>query len=63
MWIARDWDGLLFLHSKKPYKKGFEWVNDGNDPMLIKDDTFSEVQWKDEEPTEVKLIVKREYYD
>lgn len=66
MWIARDgYSGNLWLFTeKKPYKMEpyFDaWGSDDGQSKLL-DSTgtlFPEVQWTDEEPTEIEITIKR----
>ena len=60
MWIARDVDGTLFLFTQKPSKMNDRWAGilgtmRGDLPRTM----FPEVQWSDEEPTKVKLIIEK----
>lgn len=57
MYVARDKDGLLFIHIDKPYKdKVGVWLSSGA-TQCICSSFFPEVKWEDEEPTE--LILKK----
>lgn len=63
MWIARDKDGELWVYEQKPIKKGDVWgISSMEDECILiyEDDTelFNDIQWSDEEPTEIKLIKK-----
>lgn len=57
-WLARDEDGELYAYSVKPLKADGFWnlKNLGDNWIGIDetDDTFSHIEWTDEEPTEVK---------
>ena len=58
MWLARDEDGLLYLfYGRKPVKTVHSWYNWSKDYYRIKSSLFPEVQWSDEEPTKVKLVI------
>lgn len=60
LWIARDEDGNLWMFDKKPEKKSKEWWNGESSYRRLNPDQFLEVQWEDDEPTEVELkIVKK----
>lgn len=70
MWVARDETGVLVLYKIKPVKIKCEvkfgggWYNscttDASARMVIGDyETFPEVKWEDEEPTEVELVIKK----
>ena len=61
MWIARDENENLHLHDTKPRKdtrRGI-WISLELCPYLIYPDKFPEVQWSDEEPTKVKLVIEK----
>ena len=60
MWIARDENGSLYFHGiSKPKKDTGEgmWISGEYNPYFIKQDSFPEVQWSDNEPTKVKLVI------
>lgn len=57
-WLARDKDNDLCLFiGGKPEKEEKEWMNLA---FWVRIDSrlFPEVQWSDEEPTKVKLVIK-----
>lgn len=58
LYIARDKDESLYLYECKPEKHSTIWHSSGFVEQL---DTywFPEVKWKDEEPTEVELVIKK----
>ena len=58
-WVARDEDGSLYMYSDKPKKKSVFWHAPKVGYMLLDDSLFPEVQWSDEEPTEVTFTIKR----
>lgn len=61
MWLARDENENLYLHDTKPKKdtrRGI-WTSLELYPYLIFPDKFPEVQWSDEEPTKVKLVIEK----
>lgn len=61
MWLARDSDRSLFLYiGCKPRKGVAVWIPPikGQDISLNRD-LFPEVQWSDEEPTKVKLVIDK----
>ena len=60
MWLARDKDGDLTMYENKPFKNKLaeQWSCGGWYEFLPKD-WFPEVQWSDEEPTKVKLIIDK----
>ena len=58
MWLARDKDGTLWLFTQKPSKLKDRWAGilgtrRGELPRTM----FPEVQWSDDEPTKVKLVI------
>lgn len=60
MWLARDKDGDLAMYENKPFKdKRIEQWALGGQWAFLPEDWFSEVQWSDEEPTKVKLIIDK----
>ena len=60
MWLVRDKDGDLAMYEDKPFKdKHIEQWAIGGQWALLPEDWFPEVQWSDEEPTKVKLIIDR----
>lgn len=60
MWLARDMNGSLYFHgTEEPIKdkdKGI-WRSNELTPFWINPKLFPEVQWSDEEPTKVKLVI------
>lgn len=60
MWLARDKDGELYLYEKKPFKDELaeQWTLGGDCEFMPKN-FFQEVQWTDEEPTKVKLVIDK----
>lgn len=58
-WVARDYDGSLYMYSDKPKKKSYFWHAPKVGYMLLDDSLFPEVKWEDEEPTEITLTVKK----
>lgn len=63
-WVCRDADGtlVLFYEGDKPYKEdGYNsWSAVHGDVLeSLPQDIFPDVTWKDEEPIEVELIIKR----
>ena len=57
-WAARDKDGRLYLYRDKPIKDKFVWYSPGFN-LLLPSASFPEVQWSDEEPTKVKITIKK----
>lgn len=57
-WVARDKDDELAMYDNKPFKdKRAEQWTCGGQYVSLPDNWFSEVQWSDEEPTKVKLVI------
>lgn len=60
MWLARDEDESLYLYyGQKPVKGLYSWYNGITGYCEIKKSSFPEVQWADEEPTKVKLVIEK----
>ena len=60
MWLARDKDNTLFLFvGKKPYKSAYYWYSIDFFRIPIPRHLYPEVQWSDEEPTKVKLVIDK----
>ena len=60
MWLARDEDESLYLYyGQKPVKGLYSWFNGTIDYCNIKKSLFPEVQWSDNEPTKVKLVIEK----
>ena len=60
LWLARDSNGFIYLYAgPKPYKRNSVWNSPMADIMRLDSDSHSEVQWEDEEPTKVKLIIDK----
>ena len=59
--MARDKDGTLYLYIGNNYLlKGYtSWTTDDGDSLQIDSHLFPEVQWSDEEPTKVKLVIDK----
>ena len=61
MWLARDKCGLIYLYAgPKPYKRNSVWNSPMADIMRLDSDSYPEVQWKDKEPTKVKLVIDKQ---
>ena len=58
IWVARDKDGKLAIFNKKPFKCGEQWITKGR-YSWIQQEFFPEVQWQDEEPTKLKLMIDK----
>ena len=57
-WVARDKDGMLYLYTAKPQKMSDSWYADKVGYVKLDDSFFSEVQWSDGEPKEIRLSIK-----
>ena len=57
-WVARDYDGSLYMYSDKPKKLIDFWHAAGVGYMKLDDSLFPEVQWSDEEPKEIRLSIR-----
>ena len=59
--MARDKDGTLYLYVGNNYpRRGYTyWTTDDGDCLQIEPHFFPEVQWSDEEPTKVKLVIDK----
>ena len=60
-WVARDKDGDIAMYENKPFKdeRAEQWTCGGR-WALLRDNWLPEVQWSDEEPTKVKLVINNE---
>ena len=58
-WVARDEDGSLYMYTDKPRKRRYKWYAPKVGYVKLDDSLFPEVQWSDEEPTKVKLIIDK----
>ena len=57
-WVARDKDGMLYLYLAKPRKHQSKWLpNIRFNFIELSRDSFPEVKWVDEEPTEVTITI------
>ena len=62
LWVARDKNGSLGLYvGQKPFKEnGDRWgLYVGDCDYGLDNSLFPEVQWSDEEPTKVKLVIDK----
>ena len=57
-WVTRDYDGSLYMYTAKPQKRRDYWHAAGVCFMKLDDSLFSEVQWSDEEPKEIRLSIR-----
>ena len=59
-WLARDECGDLYLYVfEKPRKVNVDWFTNGTHFFKLREERFPEVQWSDDEPTKVKLIIEK----
>ena len=60
-WVARDENGMLYLYLAKPRKYQWTWMpNISFEFIELSRESFPEVKWEDEEPTEIRLSIKSE---
>lgn len=63
MYVARDKKGTLVFFINMPEKneryEGWQSTSDTCDYCILPPNLFPDVSWRDENPTEVKLITKR----
>ena len=58
MWLARDKDDRLHVYrGEKPKRFLKTWSNSSFDVSPLPRQWFPEVQWSDDEPTKVKLVI------
>lgn len=57
-WVARDYDRSLYMYTAKPKKTSDFWHASGVGYIKLDDSLFSEVQWSDEEPKEIRLSIR-----
>ena len=56
-WVARDYDGSLYMYPDKPKKRSGKWYAP-NGFMGLDDSLFPEVQWSDGGPKEIELSIR-----
>ena len=59
-WVARDYDGSLYMYTAKPKKMRDNWYAEKVGYVKLDDSLFTEVQWSDEEPKGIRLSIKNE---
>ena len=59
-WVARAYDGSLYMYTAKPKKMKDNWYAPRVGYMKLDDSLFSEVKWEDEEPKGIELSIKNE---
>ena len=57
-WVARDYDGSLYMYTAKPQKRRDYWHAAGVGYMKLDDSLFPEVQWSDEDPKGIRLSIR-----
>ena len=57
-WVARDDDGSLYMYTAKPKKRRDFWHAGGVGFMKLDNSLFTDVQWSDEEPKEIRLSIR-----
>ena len=59
-WVSRDKDGGIAMSENKPFKDECAdiWAC-GGQYVYLPDNWFPEVQWSDNEPTKVKLVIEK----
>ena len=51
-------DCIYFEEKEKDTGEGM-WISDNYNPYPINPDLFPEVQWSDDEPTKVKIVIDK----
>ena len=60
LYLARDKSGSLYLYKGKPVKYSTFWMLLLSKYMIqLNNSLFPEVQWSDNEPTKVKLVIDK----
>ena len=58
VWLARDKDGKLYAHSKRPNKMKIYWENEVYAEIFrLNSSLFPSVKWEDDEPTEAYITL------
>ena len=59
-WVSRDKDGGIAMSENKPFKDELAEIwTCGGQYVYLPDNWFSEIQWLDNEPTKVKLVIEK----
>ena len=58
-WVARDENGDIYLYLSKPLKFEGRWIQTSHRLTIMEKESFPQVKWEDEEPTEVSITVKK----
>ncbi len=60
-WVARDSDGSIEIHQKKPTKTKFYWESPKNRPigesMILPKDSFPDISWNEDEPRKARIEI------
>ena len=59
-WVARDYDGSLYMYTAKPKKMRDNWYAEKVGYVKLEDSLFPDVQWSDEEPKGIRISIKSE---
>jgi hypothetical protein len=57
IWIARDYDGYIYLHAERPKLDDGEWYS--NRLLMLDVTDFPEVTFENS-PMEVELVIKKQ---
>ena len=61
VWLARDKDGKLYAHSKRPHKMRNYWKSEVYAGIFRYDSAlFPSIKWEDDEPTEAYITLSNE---
>ena len=59
-WVSRDKDGGIAMSENKPFKdERVEVWTCGGQYAFLPENWFPEVQWSDDKPTKVKLVIEK----
>ena len=58
-WVARDFNGSIYMYLTKPMKFNSGWYSAYGDLLCLGYLQFPEVQFSDDEPTEVKIVIDK----
>ena len=59
-WVARDYDGSLYMYTAKPEKMIDNWYAGEFGFVRLDDSLFPDVQWSDENPKGIRLSIRNE---
>lgn len=57
-WLVRDKDNRLFAYRHKPSKRNIAWFRFGSPTILVDENLFTFITWEDDEPTNIKELLK-----